>query len=58
MPASCSRQQVCILGSTGSIGKSTLDVIARNSEWFAVHSLVAGVNWQVMLEQVRQFRPR
>ena len=58
MPASCSRQQVCILGSTGSIGKSTLDVIARNSEWFAVHSLVAGVNWQVMLKQVRQFRPR
>ena len=58
MAASCSRQQVCILGSTGSIGKSTLDVIARNPEQFAVHSLVAGVNWQVMLEQVRQFRPR
>ena len=60
MAASCSgaRQQVCILGSTGSIGKSTLDVIARNPEWFAVHSLVAGINWQVMLEQVRQFRPR
>ena len=60
MAAFCSgaRQQVCILGSTGSIGKSTLDVIARNSQLFAVHSLVAGVNWQVMLDQVRQFRPR
>jgi len=60
MAAFCSgaRQRVCVLGSTGSIGKSTLDVIARNPEWFAVHSLVAGSNWQEMLEQVRQFRPR
>ncbi len=60
MAASCSgaRQQVCILGSTGSIGKSTLDVIARNPERFAVHSLVAGINWQLMCQQVRQFRPR
>ncbi|MFK0571901.1 1-deoxy-D-xylulose-5-phosphate reductoisomerase [Endozoicomonas sp.] len=60
MTASCSRsvQQVCVLGSTGSIGKSTLDVIARNPEKYRVHSLIAGKNATVMLEQARQFRPR
>ena len=52
-----STQQVCILGSTGSIGKSTLDVIARNPDRFVVHSLVAGRNSEQMLAQARQFRP-
>ncbi|OED41843.1 1-deoxy-D-xylulose-5-phosphate reductoisomerase [Endozoicomonas sp. (ex Bugula neritina AB1)] len=50
-------QKVCILGSTGSIGVSTLDVIARNSDLYQIHSLVAGRNVQVMLEQIRTFRP-
>ncbi|WP_422445355.1 MULTISPECIES: 1-deoxy-D-xylulose-5-phosphate reductoisomerase [unclassified Endozoicomonas] len=61
MTASCSqsgRQRVCVLGSTGSIGKSTLDVIARNPDQYTVHSLVAGRNADVMLEQARQFRPQ
>lgn len=60
MMASCSqltRQQVCVLGSTGSIGQSTLDVIARNPELFRVHSLIAGSNAVLMLEQARQFHP-
>ena len=50
-------QQVCVLGSTGSIGLSTLDVIARNSERYRVRSLAAGRNHQRMLEQVKAFRP-
>ncbi|MGB1272528.1 MAG: 1-deoxy-D-xylulose-5-phosphate reductoisomerase, partial [Endozoicomonas sp.] len=50
-------QKVCVLGSTGSIGKSTLDVIGLNPEACQVHSLVAGRNVSVMLEQVRVFRP-
>ncbi|WP_067519839.1 1-deoxy-D-xylulose-5-phosphate reductoisomerase [Endozoicomonas ascidiicola] len=55
---SASIQQVCVLGSTGSIGKSTLNVIARNPDRYQVHSLVAGQNSDVMLEQIRQFRPQ
>ncbi|MDP0563345.1 MAG: 1-deoxy-D-xylulose-5-phosphate reductoisomerase [Candidatus Endonucleobacter sp. (ex Gigantidas childressi)] len=51
-------QKVCILGSTGSVGKSTLDVIARNSEQYRVHSLVGGKNYKVMLDQIRQFAPK
>ncbi|MRI34953.1 1-deoxy-D-xylulose-5-phosphate reductoisomerase [Endozoicomonas sp. OPT23] len=50
-------QQVCVLGSTGSIGLSTLDVIARNSERYRVRSLAAGRNHERMLEQVKQFKP-
>lgn len=50
-------QQVCVLGSTGSIGKSTLDVIARNTDRYKVRSLVACRSHDVMLEQVRAFKP-
>ncbi|MCW7553254.1 1-deoxy-D-xylulose-5-phosphate reductoisomerase [Endozoicomonas gorgoniicola] len=50
-------QQICVLGSTGSIGKSTLDVIARNADRYRVRSLAAGRNYRVMLDQVRQFLP-
>ena len=47
-----------ILGSTGSIGGSTLDVVARHSERFEVFALTANSNVSGMLEQCRQFRPR
>lgn len=50
-------QQVCILGSTGSVGQNTLNVIALNSERYRVHSLVGGKNYKVMLGQIRQFAP-
>ena len=50
-------QQLCVLGSTGSIGKSTLDVVARNRDRYSIRSLVAGKNDKVMLEQIVQFNP-
>ncbi len=50
-------QKVCVLGSTGSIGASTLDVIARNPDRYHVHSLVAGRNTEKMLQQVHAFQP-
>ena len=53
-----SAQQVCVLGSTGSIGKSTLDVIARNAHAYQVHSLIACRNVDKMFEQICQFRPQ
>lgn len=51
-------QRVTILGSTGSIGTSTLDVIARNPELYQVFALVAGKNWLLMAEQCKQFLPQ
>lgn len=51
-------KQICVLGSTGSIGVNTLDVVARRSDQFAIHSLVAGKNCKLLAEQIQQFRPK
>ncbi len=50
-------QRLVILGSTGSIGTSTLDVVARFPERFAVKALTAGRNIERLAEQVMAFRP-
>lgn len=47
-----------ILGSTGSIGESTLDVVNRHPDLFKIIALTANNNVEKMLEQCRQFRPR
>lgn len=47
-----------ILGSTGSIGTSTLDVIRQNPDNYRVHALVAGQNVEVLLGQIREFKPK
>ena len=50
-------RQLCILGSTGSIGESTLDVVARHPDRFAVRSLSCGSRWEELLGQCRRWRP-
>ena len=50
-------REVCILGSTGSIGESTLDVIARHPDRFAVRALSCGSRWEELLRQCRRWRP-
>ncbi len=50
-------KNLTILGSTGSIGVSTLDVVGRNPEKYHVHALVAGNNIDLLAEQVLRFRP-
>jgi 1-deoxy-D-xylulose-5-phosphate reductoisomerase len=52
------KQRVTILGSTGSIGKSTLDVIARHPDRFEVYALSAATNVQEMASQVLRFKPQ
>lgn len=49
---------VAVLGSTGSIGKSTLDVIAASGGRFVPHLLAAHRSVGPLLEQAREFRPR
>jgi 1-deoxy-D-xylulose-5-phosphate reductoisomerase len=46
-----------LLGSTGSIGTSTLDVVARHPNRFAVHALTAHTQWQKLAEQCLAFQP-
>ena len=48
---------VAILGSTGSIGTSTLDVVARHPDRFRVVALTAARQWERLLEQCERFRP-
>jgi len=51
------RVRVAVLGSTGSIGRSTLDVIAASQGRFVPHLLAARRSVGVLLEQARRFRP-
>ena len=51
-------RNVILLGSTGSIGASTLDVIARHPDRYRVAGLAAKSQWRKLREQCLQFRPR
>ena len=48
---------LCVLGSTGSIGVSTLDVVGRHPEDYRVVALTANGNWERLAEQCEAFRP-
>ena len=52
------RRRVTVLGSTGSVGVSTLDLISRNRADFEVEALVARSNVKLLVEQALAFRPR
>ncbi len=52
------RQRLAVLGSTGSIGTSTLDVVARHPERFEVVGLSAATQVELLLAQCERFRPR
>lgn len=51
------KRRIAILGSTGSIGTQTLDVIERNPEKFEVEILTAGSNWELLVNQAIKFLP-
>ena len=50
-------KRISILGSTGSIGTQTLDIVTQYPEQFQVVGLAAGNNIQLLSEQIRTFRP-
>lgn len=51
------KQQICILGSTGSIGTQALDVIEQHSDLYEVYCLTANNRVQKLAEQARKFHP-
>jgi len=51
-------KRLAILGSTGSIGVNTLDIVCQFPEKFEVVSLSAGMNIQLLKKQILQFRPK
>jgi 1-deoxy-D-xylulose-5-phosphate reductoisomerase len=52
------KQRITVLGSTGSIGTSTLDVVARHPERFEVFALSAATQVDLMLAQCAAIQPR
>lgn len=51
------KQQICILGATGSIGTQALDVIEQHPDRYEVYALTANNRWEMLAEQARKFRP-
>ena len=51
------RKQLAILGSTGSIGTQTLDVVAEHPDLFEVYTLTANNNVELLIEQAKRFNP-
>ena len=52
-----SPKKIAVLGSTGSIGTQTLDVISRHPDLFEAHTLTAGRNAELLIKQARAFKP-
>ncbi|GAB4820502.1 hypothetical protein N2152v2_007548 [Parachlorella kessleri] len=51
-------EKFSLLGSTGSIGTQTLDIVAEHPERFEIVALAAGSNVDLLAEQIRQFKPK
>ncbi len=51
------KEQLALLGSTGSIGEQTLDIVRENTDRFEIVTLTANSNWQRLAEQAREFEP-
>jgi len=51
-------QNITILGSTGSIGTNTLDVVRQNRDRYSVFALAAGGNTSLLCSQIQEFRPK
>ena len=51
-------KKISVLGSTGSIGVNTLDVVNRNPDRFEVVALSAGSNIELLAQQTKQFKPK
>lgn len=51
------KKNISVLGSTGSIGTNTLDIVRRSNGRISIKGLAAGKNIKLLAEQVREFRP-
>ena len=51
------KQQICILGSTGSIGTQALDVIRQHPDRYEVYALTANNSVDKLVQQAREFHP-
>ena len=49
---------ISILGSTGSIGLSTLRIVDKKSNYFTVNILLANKNYNIICKQIKKYKPK
>ena len=52
------KRSICILGSTGSIGKSSMSLISKNKNVFSIDLLMANSNYKLICEQIKKYKPK
>ena len=52
------KKSICILGSTGSIGKSSISLISKNKKVFSIDLLMANSNYKLISEQIKKYQPK
>ena len=52
------KKSICILGSTGSIGKSSISLISKNKNVFSIDLLMANSNYKLICEQIKKYQPK
>src|SRR5271166_3432645 len=57
LPREAGMKTLTVLGSTGSIGTNTLDVVRRSRHQYRVYALAAGQNVETLSSQILEFRP-
>ena len=51
-------KKIFLLGSTGSIGKNTLEVVSENPDHFKISTLVTNQNIELLAKQITEYKPR
>ena len=54
----CNKISIAVLGSTGSIGKTTLQIVEKNLNFFNVELLACDKNKKIILNQINKFLPK
>ena len=52
------KKTICILGSTGSIGENTLNVLDSNKKLFKIVTLAANSNYKKIIFQIKKYKPK
>ena len=52
------KKNISILGSTGSIGLTSLKIIAKRKQFFEINTLAARKNYKLICKQIKQFKPK
>ena len=55
---SIKKQKIAIIGSTGSVGETSLNIISKNKNKFKVDLLACNKNYRLALRQIKKFKPK